>query len=362
MVSKNRMLIYKIISVISTLTSYIFTVLMLTEFATSKLSFVLYLLAGVIIDGVKWISLLAIIQQTKLKQYSQLGVYIPVFLIFATISIVASISFSIHNVQSQLFSTEYKQNATYIAQQEKVNDMKNELDKLKSERDAEFDRLNLELDGLPTSYVTAREKIEQQKTELKAKYEKQINDKTFNYNQANLELSEMDDAEIKVQTLKDTTIAGFFGTVSNVFETSIDLIVLIFAVVLGFCLDLAAIICTFFGEFQYTSKREMRKEITEIKHAREIQEYKKKIDKEKSTVKKDIGISAKQITTYHDFEEYIYNNNIDLEEYTHKNFKDIVPNRDNFNYWRKKYLAENKTEDEEDTLEVIEFKIDATKE
>lgn len=309
---KQKQKILKVIGILSAIISYIFTVSMMTSFATSRFTYILYLISGVIIDGIKLLALIVCIDSIKNYKHSRLVTFAPLFIIFASVSIVASVSFNINNVQRQLYDTEFKPNPIYQAQATKVDTMSDELDKLKAERTDEFNRINTELDSLPTTYITQRNALEQQKQEVSTKYDNKINDKTYFLNEERTKLAELDDTDIKVQTLKDTAIAGFFNTLSTSLGGTIEGFILTFAVMIGIILDIGSIVCTIISELSYTSVAQKNRQ-----HKKALEQVIEEVKDEKSgeTIK-DIKdkVTDEQISSYDDFIKFTEESNINLHE------------------------------------------------
>lgn len=270
--SKNELLLISVIGFVSSVVSYIFTIVMLMSFAETPFEKFLYFLCGLIIDGVKWFSLITLIKYYRAKLYKNFFGYFILFLLFFGMSLTASISFSIYTVKKQMYDVKSIENAAYVNSLDQVNKYKDDLSVLESDKSSEISRVNSELDGLPLDFITRRKELSDKKIELTSFYDNKINILKSLLDAKINDLSLISSESVEVKTLKNTSIASFFETLSNVSHINIDSIIIFFAVALGVILDTASIALIFDSSFSYHNKRSFNKDITNFKNIRKIQE------------------------------------------------------------------------------------------
>lgn len=326
--SQKELMLINLIGFISSGVSYIFTILMLMSFAETNLEKVLYFLCGVINDGMKWFSLITLIKYYRAKFYKNFIVYCFLFFLFFTMSLVASISYSVFTVKKQMYDVKIIQNNNFINVNEQIDKLKIDIINVESDKTNELNRINTELDGLPLDYITRRKELADKKIELTNFYDIKINNLSWQLSEKIKELENIDGKEIEEKVLKNNAIANFFLTISNVTKTNIDNIILIFAISLGVILDMASIALTFDSSFSYQNKRAFNSDITKIKTMRTIKkELDKKID--------DEGTKDYRILNYNDFVNHIKKYNLDFEEIKFSNFKELMSKNNFFNYYYK---------------------------
>lgn len=317
--SKKELMIISFIGFLSSAVSYVFTILLFMSFAETNLEKFLYFLCGIINDGVKWFSLITLIKYYRAKLYKNFVAYCILFLMFFTMSLTASISFSVFTVKKQMYDVKKVQNNLYLNTKEQTENLKNDLSKVEDEKIYEINRINTELDGIPLDYITRRKELADKKIELTNFYDKKIAEIKNELDTKILELNDIDGNEVDIKTLKNNAIAGFFETIATVTKINIDNVILIFAVALGVILDVASIALTFDSTFSYNNKREFKKDITKYKNMHLMKkELKDKSEETKEHEKKD------KIINFNDFIEYIENNNLDFDHINFNNFKDLI--------------------------------------
>lgn len=316
--TQKEIMLTSLISFVSSAVSYIFTILMLVSFAETGLEKVLYFLCGVINDGTKWFTLLAMIKYYRAKLYKNFIGYSFLFLLFAGMSMIASISFSVFTVKKQMYDVQLKQNQYYIVAKEQVDKIKEDITKLEAEKTGEVNRLNVEMDGLPLDYITRRKELADKKIELTNFYDTKIESLKSEFDEKALLLEGLDGNEIEVKTLKKNAIAGFFETMANITKANIDNVILVFAIALGVILDTASIALTFDSSFSYQNKREFNKDMTKYKN---VKAMKRELDEKV----KDYDDDKSRVISYDDFIKYIDDNDLDVNEISFSDFKSLIP-------------------------------------
>jgi hypothetical protein len=324
-----EIMLTKIIGLVSSAVSYVFTILMLMSFAETGLEKVLYFLCGVINDGTKWFTLLAMIKYYRAKLFKNFVGYSILFVLFAGMSMIASISFSVFTVKKQMYDVEIKQNEFFLVSQGQAAKAEEDILKLESEKTNEINRLNTELDGLPLDFVTRRKELSDKKIELTNFYDTKLAGLKTELDEKTKLLDGLDGGDIEVRKLKNNAIAGFFETIANTTKTNIDTIILIFAIALGVILDTASIALTFDSSFSYQNKREFNKDMTKYKNVKAMKmELDEKI--------KDFEEEKPKVLSYDDFVKYIDENDLDVSEINFNGFKSLVP-RSTFYSFLNKY-------------------------
>lgn len=325
--TKKEKFLIGIIGITATIISYYFTISMLMTFGETAQEKFLYMLCGVIIDGVKWFSLITAIKYYRAGIYSSLVMYLVLFILFLCVSVVASVSYSIYGVKKQMYDTSITENNAYVLALQKTNDLKANLDQLKAEKTSEIKRLNDEKDLMPLDWISRRNEIEDRKLEINTTFDKQINDRQWQYNEQLKVLEGIDNKPIETKTLKNNAMAGFFQTISNVLKVDIDNIIVWSAIILGVLLDVASVAMAFDNAFSYDSKRSFNKDLTRFKNIKVMQPAKKN--------------NVIELSSYDKFKQYIIDNNIEISKVTDKDFQSYMSRATFFNY-KKQLLEENK--------------------
>lgn len=326
--SKKELMLISFIGFVSSAVSYIFTILMLMSFAETGLEKFLYFCCGVINDGVKWFALITLIKYYRAKLYKNFIVYCFLFFLFAGMSMIASISFSVFTVKKQMYDVQVIENKNYINVSNQVEKLKENIQTLEAEKANEIQRINTEMDGLPLDYITRRENLANKKIELTNFYDTKLNPLRIELDEKITKLGEIDRKNTEIKTLKNNAIAGFFETISNVTTVNIDNVILIFAIALGVILDTASIALTFDSSFSYQNKRSFNKDMTNYKNIRRI---KRELD---DKIEDDETEECK-IISYDDFVKYIEKNDIDFDNIKYINFKDFMTKNSFFNFYYK---------------------------
>lgn len=326
--SQKEIMLINLIGFVSSGVSYIFTILMLMSFAETNLEKFLYFMCGVINDGVKWFTLITLIKYYRAKLYKNFVAYSFLFLLFAGMSMIASISFSVYTVKKQMYDVKIVENTAYMSTISQIDKINADIITLETEKISEINRLNSELDGLPLDYITRRQQLSDKKIELTNFYDNKIQNLKNELDIKVAELNSIDTKETEVRVLKNNAIAGFFETISTVTKISIDNIILAFAVALGVILDVASIALTFDSSFSYQNKRSFNKDMTNYRNIRKI---KKELDSktDELTDEEDDG----KILTYSDFIKYIDDNSVQFENIKYSNFKSIMSKANFYNFY-----------------------------
>lgn len=327
--SKNEKLLVSLIGFISSFVSYVFTIIMLMSFAETRTEKFLYFLCGVIIDGVKWFSLITLIKYYRARLYKNVVGYFILFVLFFGMSLTASISYSIYTVKKQMYNVQTIENAAYLNLLDQLNKSKDDLTILESDKANELSRINLEMDGLPLNYVTRRKELSDKKLELTNFYDNKISIIKTEVKTKADELSKIDNKPQEVKTLKMNSISAFFETISNVTRFNIDNIIIAFAVALGVILDTGSIALIFDNSFSYQNKRSFNKDINNFKNIRRMQKELKENDN--NIPENEDG----KILNYNDFIKYISENDIAFDNIKFVNFKSIIDKDKFFNFYYK---------------------------
>lgn len=319
---KNELLAIKVIGFGSSVVSYIFTITMLMSFANTQFDKVLYFCCGLIIDGAKWFTLITLIKYYRAKLYKNFYLYTILFILFLTMSVIASVSYSIYTVKSQLYEVKTIENTALNNANETIEKLKTDVAGLENSKSSELTRLNTELDGLPLDYISRRKEIEDKKLELTTMYDKKINNATWQLNEKKKELEAIPTGTQEEKILKNNPIANFFETFANVLNADIDLIITIFAIALGVLLDLISVSLTFDSAFSYQNKRSFNKDMTNFKNLREINKKLKDYDNDEDETK-PTGTDS-NIINLTDFVRYCADNNIDIDTIEYKDVKGVI--------------------------------------
>lgn len=325
-----ELILIKVLGFGSSLVSYIFTINMLMSFADTPFNKFLYFLCGLIIDGAKWFSLITLIKYYRVKIYKNFFLYTILFILFLTMSVVASVSYSIYTVKNQMYDIQVIENTALNNANENIEKLKKDVENIQNTKNNELYRLNTELDGLPLDYITRREEIENKKLELTNMYDKKINNTTWQLNEAKKVLENIDVGIQEKRTLKNNAIANFFQTLSNVASLDIDNIILIFAIALGVLLDVISVSLIFDSAFSYANKRAFNKDNTAFKNIRKIN---KELKEKEYT--EELQETANTIINISDFIKYCTENNIDIDNIKYKDVQDVIKQSTYYKYMDK---------------------------
>lgn len=321
--TKKELMAIGFLGYLSTVLSYIFTISMLMTFAETTWEKCLYFCCGVVIDGVKWFALLTLIKYHRAKLYNQFVSYFVLFLFFASISVIASVSFSIYTVKKQMYDVTQNQNPLYVTLQDSINNSKGELNALNEEKNNELARLNTELDSLPLDYITRRQELSNKKIELIGFYDNKITALKTDYDNKVNELNTIDSTPQELKKLKNNPIAGFFETISNAFNIQVDSIIMFFAIMLGVALDVASIAFTFDRSYSYENKRSFNKHQTVFKNLKLTD----------ATLKTG---SDDKILNFDDFIQFVNKNDLDIDSLKYSQVSDYI-SKTSFYRWMDQY-------------------------
>ena len=139
--------------------------------------------------------------------------------------------------------------------------------------------------------------------------------------------------------LKDNSLSGFFTLLAGLTGREIDIIILIFAVMLGIALDLTGFSFVLVETAIETGKTAKLRAIRAVETMNETDETVFETINETyetgANKAKIISLNVKKIATYDDFAEYILDNNLDAESLTLKDFPALK--KATFYRWKKEF-------------------------
>lgn len=327
---KNENFLRDVLALISTIVSLVFTTCMLMTLGVTQFDKILYFFCGIVNDGAKWFALITAIKYFKAKVYGVFSFYLILFVLFFSVSLFASISFTAYTVQSQLYDVTESENLEYNTLTEHIKTLESEIAKLENEKTAEISRANKELDSIPLDYVTRRKEIEAKKNEVNIKYDEKLNNTKWQLSESKTKLTQTSDIKTEVKTLKKNPVAGLFNLMANVFNASLDSTIITCSVILGMILDVIGISFTVDKSNSYDSKRELNKQQTKNKN---IYKLSRRLNNPAAdSIDLRHSPAADSIDSLDSFLDYCNKNELDLNDLKFSEVEGLIPKSTFYKY------------------------------